>query len=212
MLAPTQQNISIFTIWLFSLSAIIGIYLGYLDWFIPKTPLNLLLGTVLLFLNLPLDTLRKFGIWFIAFAVGMLAEIIGVRTGIIFGAYYYGENFGIKLLGVPLLIGVNWAVLSFITSAIATRLTKNIWGSVFIGAALMLGLDFLMEPVAGIFDFWHFEGENVPWRNYTDWFVIALLLQILIQKTIDFSETKYALHLFFTQVFFFGTSYLLLLA
>jgi len=35
---------SILVIWLFVISALIGISLGFEDWFIPKTPLNLLIG------------------------------------------------------------------------------------------------------------------------------------------------------------------------
>ena len=95
MLTFNKQTISVFIIWLFVISAIVGIYLGYLGWFIPKTPLNLLLGAGLLFWNIPINSLKKIGIWCIAFSVGMLIEIIGVQTGNIFGDYYYGENLGI---------------------------------------------------------------------------------------------------------------------
>lgn len=209
-LIKQKQNISIFLIWLFSLSAIIGIYWGYLNWFIPKTPVNLLLGAALLFWNLPINSIRKVSVWLIAFAIGMLVEIIGVQTGDIFGNYYYGENLGLKLMGVPFLIGVNWAVLSFITASISTRLTNKFWGAAFIGASLMVGLDFLLEPMASVFDFWHFENGIVPVQNYLAWFVIALFLQILIRKSIPIRDIKYSSHLFFSQVIFFGSCYLIL--
>ncbi len=210
MLTLNKQNISIFIIWLFAISGIIGIYLGYVSWFIPKTPLNLILGAGLLFLNLPINSLRKIGIWSIAFSVGMLVEVIGVKTGDIFGSYYYGENLGIKLMGVPYLIGVNWAVLSFITAAIATYFTKNFWGSIVMATCLMVGLDLLLEPLAGIFDFWHFEGGIVPLQNYISWGITAFCLQILIRKTIDFDKPYFSTHLFLTQVIFFGSCYLIL--
>ncbi|MFK7771914.1 MAG: carotenoid biosynthesis protein [Saprospiraceae bacterium] len=210
MLTFNKQNISIFIIWLFAISAIIGIYLGYVSWFIPKTPLNLMLGAGLLFWNFPINSLQKIGVWCIAFSIGMLVEIIGVQTGDIFGNYYYGENLGIKFMGVPFLIGVNWAVLSFITAAIGSRLTKSFWGSIFLGACFMLGLDFLLEPLAGVFDFWHFEGGIVPIQNYIAWFVTAFLLQILIRKTMDFQKPYFSTHLFLSQVIFFGSCYLIL--
>lgn len=211
MLTINKQNISIFTIWLFSISAIIGIYLGYVNWFIPKTPLNLLLGAGLLFLNLPINSLRKIAVWIIAFSVGMVVEIVGVQTGDIFGTYYYGENLGLKFMGVPYLIGVNWAVLSFITAAISTRLTKNLWGSILIGTCFMVGLDILLEPLAGVFDFWHFEGGVVPIQNYVAWFVTAFFLQVLIRKTMNFDKPYFSTHLFLTQIIFFGSCYLILL-
>lgn len=210
MLTLNKQNISIFIIWLFAISAIIGIYLGYVSWFIPKTPLNLLLGAGLLFLNLPINSLKKIGVWCVAFSIGMLVEIIGVQTGDIFGNYYYGENLGIKFKGVPYLIGVNWAVLSFITAAISSRLTSKFWFSILLGACFMLGLDFLLEPLAGVFDFWHFEGGIVPIQNYIAWFITAFLLQILIRKTMNFEKPYFSTHLFLSQVIFFGSCYLIL--
>lgn len=211
LIIKQKQNISIFLIWLFSLSAIIGIYLGYLSWFIPKTPVNLLLGTVLLFWNLPINSVKKVSVWLIAFVVGMLVEIVGVETGSIFGSYYYGENLGLKLMGVPYMIGVNWAVLSFTTASISTRLTNNFWAAVLTGATLMLGLDFLLESLASVFDFWHFENGEVPVQNYLAWFVIALFLQVVIRKSIPIRDIKFSAHLFFSQVIFFGACYLILL-
>lgn len=210
MLIINKQNISIFIIWLFSISAIIGIYLGYVNWFISKTPLNLLLGTALLFLNLPINSLRKIAIWAVAFSLGMIVEIIGVQTGDIFGTYYYGENLGLKFMGVPFLIGVNWAVLSFVTAAISSRLTKFFWRSILIGTCFMVGLDLLLEPLAGVFDFWHFEGGIVPIQNYVAWFVTAFSLQFLIRKTMDFDKSYFSTHLFLTQIIFFGSCYLIL--
>jgi putative membrane protein len=210
MLTINKQNISIFIIWLFVISAIIGIYLGYVSWFISKTPLNLMLGAGLLFWNMPVNSFRKIAIWGVAFCIGMLVEIVGVYTGDIFGNYYYGENLGIKFMGVPFLIGVNWAVLSFITAAIGTRMTKSFWGSILIGACFMLGLDFLLEPLAGVFDFWHFEGGVVPIKNYVSWFITAFFLQLLIRKTTDFDKPYFSAHLFLSQVTFFGSCYLIL--
>ena len=108
------------------------------------------------------------------------------------------------------MIGINWAVISFITAAISSRLTSNFWGSVIIGSCLMLGLDFLMEPLASIFDFWHFEGGIIPIKNYIAWFITSFLLQTLIRKTIVFEDSYYPIHLFISQVIFFGSCNLIL--
>ena len=55
----------------------------------------------------------------------MIAEILGVNYGLIFGKYDYGDNLGLKLLGVPLLIGLNWVVLTFICGSISNHFIKN---------------------------------------------------------------------------------------
>ena len=49
------------------------------------------------------------------FLIGMIAEILGVNFGIIFGEYEYLDNLGIKIFGVPIIIGVQWILLTFIT-------------------------------------------------------------------------------------------------
>lgn len=49
----SKNTISIFSIWLVTISGMIGIYLGHVDWFVSKTPMNLILGMILLFWNFP---------------------------------------------------------------------------------------------------------------------------------------------------------------
>ena len=201
---PTYRKpLSIFLLWLFVVSALIGITLGYADWFIPKTPINQTLGAVLLFLNFPISTRRKLAVWLLAFAVGMAVEIIGVKTGVLFGEYHYGDNFGWKLMGVPYLIGVYWAVLVFLTGAIAFRVSKHPVLRILIGAALMVGLDVLIEPLAHQFDFWHFTGGMPPLQNYTTWFLVAAGLHTVFVRVVAVSDFWYSLHHFLSQVGFF---------
>ena len=92
----------------------------------------------------------------IGFLTGMITEILGVQWGWIFGDYQYLEALGYKVLGVPVLIGVNWALLAVITGAIAQPFYEHIIMSIIIGVALMLFLDLLIEPIAPVLDFWVF--------------------------------------------------------
>ena len=116
-----RTEISIFIVWLFHLSALVGISLGYQDWFMTKTPLNLCIVSVLFLWVYPMDKMLKFLAFVIFFMGGMFAEWLGVNYGILFGDYAYGANFGPKLDGVPFLIGINWALLTFITATITVR-------------------------------------------------------------------------------------------
>jgi putative membrane protein len=63
---------------------------------------------------------------------------------------------GTKVMGVPLMIGVNWCILIFITGFIAQFFLKKLWSKALLGTALMLTLDLVMEPVAPVLDFWTF--------------------------------------------------------
>ena len=113
-----KQNISIATIWIFHISGIIGIIYSNSSWFIKATPLNLALSFLLVLINTKISKKTVF-LFFLCFTVGMLAEIIGVNKGLIFGEYSYGDALGIKVFGVPILIGINWCILVFITGFIS---------------------------------------------------------------------------------------------
>lgn len=53
----------------------------------------------------------------LVFLLGFTAEWVGVQKGWLFGVYHYGSNLGPKLAGVPLIIGINWAMLTLATGA-----------------------------------------------------------------------------------------------
>jgi len=196
-------NVSIFIIWLFHIAAIIGISIGYQYWFVSKTPLNLLVQTALLLLCFPVNSQKKWLVFVGCFFVGMLVEAIGVQHSFLFGSYYYGENLGMKVLDVPLLIGINWAILVFITAAIAMRLSNHLLIKIIIGATLMVSLDFVMEGIAPTFDFWYFTNGHPPLRNFITWFLVAVFLHFIFQHFKLSGNFKFALHLFIAQIVFF---------
>ncbi|MEM7107858.1 MAG: carotenoid biosynthesis protein [Bacteroidota bacterium] len=195
--------LSIGVIWLFQVSGIVGISLGYQDWFITKTPLNLIIAISLLVWNYPIKTIPKALVVASFFVAGMLAEWIGVHYDFLFGAYYYGNNLGVKLDGVPLIIGINWAVLTLITGTIAHRLSKRLTIKVIIGASLMVFLDFFLEVSAPEFDFWHWSAGHAPLRNFISWFFLAMALQWILQKTKTIGELTFSIHLYLAQLVFF---------
>lgn len=158
-----KTPLAIGLVWLFHLSALIGISMGYLDWFIPKTPLNLLVCFLLFLWVFPIKGRKKMMVLVFFFAVGFFAEWLGVNYGLLFGEYAYGGNFGPKLGGVPLLIGANWALLTFITAAIVDYTPWNSVAKALLAAILMVFLDFLMEFHAPRFDFWEFEAVSLHW-------------------------------------------------
>ena len=107
-----NKKISIGIIWLFHLSGLVGLLYIDKNLFASLTPLNLFISSTLLFVNQKSLMRKEVIIVFLIFSIGMIAEILGVNYGLIFGKYDYGDNLGLKLLGVPLLIGLNWVVLT----------------------------------------------------------------------------------------------------
>ena len=198
--------LSIFLLWLFNISGIIGILNpDYTDWFLSLTPVNLLLTFVILVVNI--NEKFRFHItiaFLIPFLLGFITEALGVNFGLIFGTYAYGENLGFKLIGVPLMICLNWAVLTAITNDIAKYISKNIWLTACIGALLMTGLDVIIEVSAPRFDFWEFKNGIVPLQNYFGWFVTAFVAHLGYQYFEVKTNRLISWHILMTMFIFFS--------
>lgn len=200
--SPKTIYFAVLIIWLFHISAIVGISIGYENWFVNKTPLNLLVSAILFVLIYPINSLKKIGLLITFFVIGMFVEWLGVNHGLLFGTYSYGENLGVKFDGVPLFIGMYWALLTFITAEIAALVSKNISIKIVTASFLMVVLDVFMEQLAPRFDFWSF-GDIVPLSNYITWFAVAVLLQTILSYSKVSGNKKISIHLYVVQLIFF---------
>ena len=205
-----NKKVSIIIIWLFHLSGLLGLLYIDKNLFASLTPLNLFISTTLLFVNQTNATRMKFFIVFTIFFVGMIAEILGVQYGLIFGNYDYGNNLGLKLLGVPILIGFNWVVLTVICGSISHKIFKKskILAVIF-GVVLMLIVDLTLEPIAPALDYWEFSGSKAPLQNYIGWGITSLITQTLYQYFYKNKEFIFSFNLFVAQfLFFLGFNFL----
>ena len=200
----TSSKISVFIIWLFHLCGMVGISYGNKDFFLAFTPINLFISFVLLFVNQKQLESKELKSAFLIFFIGMVSEILGVNYGLIFGDYVYLDNLGFKIFGVPVLIGVNWIILTFITGSLSSFIFKNKYVSILMGAILMIGLDLLIEPVAPLLGFWIFDLQKVPLQNYLGWFVIGMITQALFQFKIAEKELTFSTHLLIINAIFFA--------
>ncbi len=198
-----KLKISIFTIWLFHIAGAIGIQLGYYDFFLPKSWLTLVLSSTLLLLNSRYS--KNVYLLLVVFLLGFTAEVIGVATGAIFGKYSYGENLGVKAIGVPLVIGLNWLMLGILARTVSISVSDNLYLRIVLSALIMVALDFLIEPFAPKFDYWTFEGGHPDWQNYLGWFLVALPLQFILEKSRIEPNRKFAWNLLGAQILFFLT-------
>ena len=205
-----NKKVSIIIIWLFHLSGLLGLLYIDKNLFASLTPLNLFISTTLLFVNQTNATKMKFFIVFAIFFVGMIAEILGVQYGLIFGNYEYGNNLGLKLLGVPILIGFNWVVLTVICGSISSKIFKKSKVlSIILGITLMLLIDITLEPIAPVLDYWEFSGSKAPLQNYIGWGITSLITQTLYQYFYKTKEFIFSINLFIAQfLFFLGFNFL----
>lgn len=198
-----NKKISIGIIWLFHLSGLVGLLYIDKNLFASLTPLNLFISSTLLFVNQKSLKKKEVIIVFLIFSIGMIAEILGVNYGLIFGKYDYGDNLGLKLLGVPLLIGLNWVVLTFICGSISNHFIKNKYLSIVVGIIFMLIIDITLEPIAPTLDYWEFSVSIAPIQNYIGWAFTSLMTLSIYQFYYSSKEFTFSINLFLAQFLFF---------
>jgi putative membrane protein len=176
--------------------------------FSPFTPYTLLLTCFVFLIHSPLNN-KKFLFAFFSIAfLGFIIEVIGVKTGLVFGKYSYGEGLGLKLLEVPLIISINWAMLICAGIRIVSGIFANKIVSLFAAAVLVTLIDLLIEQVAPKLDFWQFEGGLPDLHNYLGWIGVAFFTSYFFYPTIIKGNRNVSLVILILQIIFFTSLYL----
>lgn len=122
------------------------------------------------------------------------SEVIGVSTGYVFGPYYYSDQLGPKLFGVPLMIQVSYAAMGY-ACLITARLILGVYStphrlslffSALVGTLLMVGWDLCMDPYGSTIEgawIWLQSGPyfGVGIHNYVGWFLTVFMFMFLYQ-------------------------------
>lgn len=169
------------------------------------TPVTLLLtGLVVLFFSFKTSS-NNFLLWAIlTYIITFILEVIGVKTGLIFGEYNYGLTLGIKLFEVPLIIGFNWVFVILGSISIARLITTNIYLSAFITSFIAFIFDLILEPIAISLDYWSWSDNIIPIQNYLAWFVIAFISSIGFSYLKVKVSSKISSHYLLVQFLFFA--------
>lgn len=112
---------------------------------------------------------------------GFAIEVLGVKTGSVFGHYAYHQSFGPRWMETPLLIGINWLMLIYAIYHLMQKININAVIKPVAGALMMVIYDLLLEPVAIEWHMWQWDSNAVPLKNYIAWFVISLIFFTLLQ-------------------------------
>ncbi len=158
-------------------AGIIGININ--DSFLKLSFVSLIIPMVLFLIRLK-PSINDLVLLALVFSLTFFSEWLGVNYGWIFGEYLYGDSLGIKIGGVPLMIGVNWLLLSVVSRQALLGVFSNKYIVAFFAPVLMLLIDFILEPIAPKLDFWDWNNIDVPISNYRDWFIVALISQLIL--------------------------------
>jgi len=170
--------------------------------FVPLSAMNLLLMVIMLFLDS--FHLGKTLIFLLIALLGWGMEWVGVHTGMPFGIYQYGSGLGVKWDDIPLIIGANWVLMTWMAleSLRWAFPTANRWQWAWASALVMVIMDVLMEPVAPTLDYWMFQLNWVPIQNYLAWGWLGLIFSF-VMTFIPKSKSEFPVLLALIQFLFF---------
>jgi putative membrane protein len=199
----SKVNISIVILFIFHVVGVVGLFSDYQDLFLLLTPLNLLLSLGLFVWANNDFSIQFYKVTAILFALGFLVEVIGVSTGVLFGEYTYGATLGYKLFETPLMIGVNWILLSLASFGVSSFFLKKQLPIILLSSLLMVLMDVLIEPIAISLDFWTWALGDIPLQNYFMWFLVSLIMNALISFNRLKIDYRISFGLLLSQILFF---------
>lgn len=205
-IAPHRIPLSIGLIVATYAVGLIAVKLLNINNFLQLTPLHLLTSFGLLVWNHEGSQVALWRFLTVAFLVGFWVEVAGVTTGAIFGEYQYGSILGPKFWGTPLMIGVNWAMLTYISNCTLNQFLPvrfSFWAKTAIGALIPVLLDVFIEPVAIEYGMWSWADGTPPLQNYLGWFAVAFALSATFQTWIGNTKNPAAAWLLGAQFLFF---------
>ncbi len=177
---------------------------------IPSPLLNLAIPFTLLFSVMVLlifhqpRTAKSIFILLLLMVTGYCIGYAGAHTGLIFGEYAYGSALGRKIMNTPIVIGLHWFILVYVTH-VSVRLIgiARPWIELT-AAALMTAIDYLAEPVAMQYDLWQWKDGIIPVQNFVAWFYISFLLQLFINRVKPAQENQVAIPILVLQILFYA--------
>ena len=128
---------------------------------------------------------------------GLLAESLGTSTGFPFGEYDYAGSLGWKLLSVPVVIPLAWAMMAYPCLLVGQRLASTRVGAAAVGGFALAAWDLFLDPQMVEAGHWTWAdvqlalpgSPGIPVSNYLGWLLVAVLmvgaLQLLPRRDAD---------------------------
>ena len=129
------------------------------------------------------------GLVLLSVGTGLVAEAVGVATGVPFGDYRYSRTLGAQLLAVPVVIPLAWAMFAYPSLVAGQRLARSRPGAALVGAAALAGWDLFLDPQMVAAGHWRWLDvrhalpgvPGIPVSNFLGWALVALVLMAVLQ-------------------------------
>ncbi len=162
-----------------------------------------------------IDTGKYFIFVILVIFGSFILEYVGVKTGIIFGIYDYGDELQPQINEVPIAIGFAWILVLLSSKAVLGSFFKSFYRMNFILQSLLIGFymtvfDVFMEPAAIALDYWNWASISAPLQNYIAWFLFGFIFALIghFLKVLKYKDSSIAVHSFYAQILYFILIYL----
>jgi bisanhydrobacterioruberin hydratase len=176
--------------------------------FSPFTPFTLLFTCFVFLMHQPLSDKKYISAFFSIAVLGYIVELIGIKTGLLFGNYSYGNGLGFKLFDVPLIISINWAMLICAGIVTVSKVFSNKFIVISVTALVVTFIDLIIEQVAQKLDFWQFEGGLAGLHNYLGWIGVVFFTSFIFYPSIIKGNSKVSSIVLILQIIFFTTLFI----
>ena len=124
--------------------------------------------------------------------IGTAVENIGLATGFPFGRYQFLELMGPTLFNVPMLIGLGYVGMAYVSWVVACLILgadrcvvsgSRLFGLSFLASCIMVSWDWAQDPVwSTLLHAWQWRDGGpwfgVPLSNYFGWFLTVFLIYL----------------------------------
>lgn len=130
---------------------------------------------------------------------GLLAEAVGVHTGVPFGRYAYAGTLGPQVLGVPAVVPLAWLMMAYPALLVARHLAGRRRLAVpFVAAWALTSWDVFLDPQMVDAGHWRWSEpapslpgvDDVPLTNFAGWLVVALVMCVLLDRLVGPSRRR----------------------
>lgn len=116
---------------------------------------------------------------------GLAVEVLGVATGLPFGAYAYAESLGPQLAGVPLVIPLAWTMMAYPAYVVTRRLTASRWAGIPLAGWALTSWDLYLDPQMVDAGHWAWASSGpailgIPLSNFAGWFLVATVMMAVL--------------------------------
>ena len=119
---------------------------------------------------------------------GFAIEALGTATGIPFGRYEYAGSLGPRLLSVPVVVPLAWAMMAYPALVVGTRIARgrSLGARIAASSVALAAWDVFLDPQMVGAGHWRWPGSHaialagVPLENFAGWLLASALLMTLL--------------------------------